>query len=158
MKRPTGLAALFLLLISGCINIEEEPIMTVNPEAVISAHIKNQQVFATAQINVNPQILSAGNIPIYYDYEGELAIYNVETGTIIDVNLFSGGGLSQYYSVSADTTAHERFIIIAEGSVKAITDIGNDSDTSNDKVVAEGQFHNELEVILEDMAFPTSDQ
>lgn len=125
--------------------------MIVNPRAEISTHIKNQKVYATAQINVNPQIVGAGNIPIYYDYQGELAIYNTRNGTVIDVLAFSGGGLSQYYTVSADTTGHERFIIITEGSVRAFTDIGNDGDTANDKVVAEGEFHQEAEIVLADL-------
>jgi hypothetical protein len=72
----------------------------------------------------------------------------VKTGNIIDVNGFAGGGLSQYYTVSADTTTHERFIIIAEGSVDVLTDVGKDDDPSNDKVVATGEFHNEAEIII----------
>ncbi|MCK4746649.1 MAG: hypothetical protein KAT15_06430 [Bacteroidales bacterium] len=149
--------AFSLVLLTTCIKIEEEPIMTVKPSAEISAHVKNQQVFATAQINVNPLILFAGNIPIYYEYTGELAIYNTETGTVIDVNAFTGGGLSQYYTVSADTTSHDRFIIIAEGSVDAITNIGNDDDTSNDKLVASGAFHNEKMIIISELNSPTGD-
>jgi len=125
--------------------------MIVTPQAEISAHIKNQKVYATAQINVNPQIVAAGNIPIYYDYQGELAIYNTRNGTVIDVLAFSGGGLSQFYTVSADTSGHERFVIITEGSIRAITDIGNDGDTANDKVVAEGEFHREWEIAIADL-------
>ena len=125
--------------------------MIVTPQAEISAHIKNQKVYATAQINVNPQIVAAGNIPIYYDYQGQLAIYNTRNGTVIDVLAFSGGGLSQFYTVSADTSGHERFVIITEGSIRAITDIGNDGDTANDKVVAEGEFHREWEIAIADL-------
>lgn len=151
MKVKYILIALVLVTISGCLKIEEEPIMTIRPMAEISAHVKNQQVYATAQVSVNPQILAAGNLPLYYEYSGEVAIYNTETGTVIDVNAFSGGGLSQFYTVSADTTAHDRFIVIAEGSIDAITDIGNDEDTSNDKIVATGEFHNEATIIIADL-------
>jgi hypothetical protein len=146
------ISIVFLLtLLAGCLSIEEEPVMTIRPAAEISAHIKNRQIFATAQISVNPQILASGNLPLYYEYSGELAIYNTNTGTVIDVNAFTGGGLSQYYTVSADTTSQERFIIIAEGSVDAITDIGNDQDASNDKIVATGEFHNELTILISDL-------
>lgn len=146
------ISIVFLLtLLAGCLNIEEEPVMTIRPAAEISAHVKNKQVFATAQISVNPQILASGNLPLYYEYSGELAIYNTNTGTVIDVNAFTGGGLSQYYTVSADTTSQDRFIIIAEGSVDAITDIGNDQDASNDKIVATGEFHNELTILISDL-------
>jgi hypothetical protein len=145
-------AGFFILIVAaGCFRIEEEPIIVINPVAEISTHIRNNRVFATSQINVNPQIIAAGNIPIYYEYEGEMAIYNTRNGTIINVIAFSGGGLSQFYTVSADTTGHERFIVIAEGSVRAWTDIGGDSDSSNDKVVAEGEFHEEAEIKVADL-------
>ena len=149
-----SLAAL-LILVSGCLRIEEEPIMTVSPTALISAHIKNQQAFATVQINVNPGIISPGNLPIYYEYEGELAIYNTRTGTVIDLNSFSGGGLSQYYTVAADTTTHDRFIVVAQGSIDAVADINDDKDVSNDRIVATGEFHSELELIVSELVSPS---
>jgi len=139
---------LSVVMLSSCINIVEEPIITINPTAQISVHVKNQKVYATAQINVNPQIHSAGNLPVYYEYMGEVAIYNTKTGNVIDVNGFTGGGLSQYYTVSADTTTHERFIVIAQGSIDVLTDVGKDDDPSNDKLVATGEFHNEAEIII----------
>lgn len=146
MKKLHIILAVALITLFSCIRIEEEPILTINPTAVISAHIKNQKVFATVQINVNPQILSVGNIPLYYEYLGELAIYNTSTGTIIDVNAFTGGGLSQVYSVSADTASHERFVVIASGTVNAFADIGDDDDKTNDKVITTGGFYTEQQI------------
>ena len=144
---------LAVLIISSCIRIEEEAILTINPQADISAHIRNQKIFATAQINVNPLILSAGNLPILYEFEGELAIYNTISGNIIDAGAFTGGGLSQVYTVSADTTTHERFIVIASGSIIAFADTGNDGDDSNNSILATGDFHSEQEIILSQL-FP----
>lgn len=146
MKKLHIILAVALITLFSCIRIEEEPILTINPTAVISAHIKNQKVFATVQINVNPQILSVGNIPLYYEYRGGLAIYNTFTGTIIDVNAFTGGGLSQVYSVSADTASHERFVVIASGTVNAFADIGDDDDKTNDKVITTGGFYTEQQI------------
>jgi hypothetical protein len=151
MKALYAAGSFILILATGCFRIEEEPIIVINPVAEISTHIRNNRVFATSQISVNPQIISAGNIPIYYEYQGELAIYNTRNGTIINVIAFSGGGLSKYYTVSADTTGHERFIVIAEGWIRAWTDIGGDSDAANDRVLAEGEFHEEAEIIMADL-------
>ena len=142
---------LALLVLSSCLNLEEEPILLVQPEAVISAHIKNQKVYATALINVNPQVLTAGNLPTNFEFSGELSIHDTNNGNVIDVNTFSGGGLSQVYSVSADTLARDRVVVIASGTVNAYADIGNDSDSSNDKLIATGEFYSEANLIIEDL-------
>ena len=57
-------------------NIDEESILLVHPTAVISAHVKNERITATTQINANPEILSVGNIPAVYEFSGELAMEN----------------------------------------------------------------------------------
>ena len=149
-----GLA--FLLMVS-CLNLEEEPLLIVKPAAEISAHLKNQKIFATALITVNPQVLAAGNIPMIFEYEGELAIFNTETGNIIDVNALTGGGLSQVYTVTADTTSHKRFIVIAAGSINVYADIGNDGDTSNDKIISSGDFYQEEQYIVSDFLLQSSE-
>lgn len=155
MRLLSLIAFTTILASAGCLRIEEEPIMTVSPTAEITAHVKNGKIFATVQINVNPQIINAGNLPIYYEYGGEFAIYNTLTGTVIDLNSFTGGGLSQYYTVSADTASHKRFVIVAEGSISAIADTGGDSDTSNDVTVAYGEFHNERELLVSGLLITT---
>jgi len=147
MKKNHIILAVVVVMLFSCIRIEEEPILTINPTAVISAHIKNEKVFATVQINVNPQILTIGNIPLYYEYDGNLAIYNTFTGTIIDVIDFTGGGLSQVYTVSADTASHKRFIVIASGTIDALADIGDDDDLENDKILTTSGFYSELQII-----------
>ena len=143
MKIPIAISILAVLMLTSCLEIEEEPILMIHPSAEISAHIKDQKINATALVNVNPQMLVTGNIPTEFKFTGELAIYNSNTGTIIDVNAFSGGGLSQVYSVSADTTGHERFIVVASGTIEAYADIGNDGDDSNDKLISSGEFYRE---------------
>jgi hypothetical protein len=142
-----------MLLLTGC-SIEEEPIIVINPTAEISAHIKDQKIFATVLINANPQVLVAGNIPTIYEFSGELAIYNTVNGNIIDVNSFGGGGLSQVYSVSADTTYHDRFIVIAKGTIDVFADIGKDGDTSNDKEIAMGDFYQETQFLVSELVPP----
>jgi hypothetical protein len=149
------LPILALLLMVSCIKIEEEPILLVNPTAEISAHIKNQKIYATVLINVNPQVLTAGNIPILFDFSGELAIYNTKTGNIIDVNAFNGDGLSQVYTVTADTASHERFVVTASGSIRATADIGKDGDPSNDKLISTGDFYQETQFIISEMIPPS---
>ena len=153
--RALYISSLFLLVfLASCLNIEEEPIMTVRPTAQITAHIKNHQIFATALITVNPQIIAAGNLPIYYEYEGELAIYNTRSGTVIDLNAFAGGGLSQVYTVAADTVSHDRFVVVAQGSISAFSDVEADGETSNDMLLASGEFHSEQELIVSQLINP----
>ncbi len=151
MKLIYTISVLFLLMMVSCINLEEEPIIQINPSVEISAHIKDQKLFATALINVNSQILVAGNIPTYYEFFGELAVYNTTTGNIIDVSAFSGEGQSQVYTVTADTTSHERFIVIAAGTINAYADISNDGDASNDKRISSGDFYQEAQFIVSEL-------
>ncbi len=90
-----------------------------------------------------PDIYTAGTLQVWYVYIGDLAIYNAKTGNIIDVNAFSGGGLSQVYHVEADTASHEKLVVIAEGEIEAYADIENDGDPSNDKLISSAGFHQE---------------
>lgn len=151
MKALYIVPVLALFMMVSCINLEEEPIIQINPTVELSAHIKEKKIFATALINVNSQILTAGNIPTYFEISGELAIYNTITGNIIDVCAFSGGGLSQVYTVTADTTSHRRFIVIASGTINAYADIDNDNDKSNDKLISSGDFYQESQFIISDL-------
>jgi len=102
-------------------------------------------------INTNPQILTSGNIPMLFEFSGELAIYNVENGNPIDVVEFTGGGLAQVYSVIADTVAHERFIVVASGTIYAFADIGNDEDSTNDRLISSGDFYQEAQFVISEM-------
>ncbi|MGW8314341.1 MAG: hypothetical protein ACWGNV_01985 [Bacteroidales bacterium] len=151
MKPYRIIPFLVLIFTVSCINLEEEPILLVNPTAELSAHIKNEKIYATVLVNVNPQVLTAGNIPILFDFSGELEIFNTMTGNPIDGSTFSGDGLSQVYTVSADTASHERFVVSARGRIQAFADIGNDGDPSNDKLIASGDFYSEAQYIISEM-------
>jgi len=151
IRIPTVVLFFFLLSLNSCLDLEEEPILMLNPVAEISAHVKDQKIYATGLISANPQILTVGNIPVVYEFSGDLAIWNTLNGNIIDVSAFSGGGLSQVYSVSADTTGHERFIVIMAGSIKAYSDVGNDGSSSNNKLLSEGDFYQETQFIISDL-------
>lgn len=150
MKIKLLVPFLLILLMAGCINLEEEPILLIHPTAQLSAHVKNERIYATALINVNPQFLVAGNIPTIYEFSGELAIYNTLTGNAIDVNAFSGGGLAKVYTVTADTVSRTSFVVIASGTVNAYADIGNDGDGSNDILISSGDFHAEATYLVSD--------
>lgn len=153
MKTQHLTPILALTLLASCLTIEEEPILLINPTTEISAHIKNKRIFATALVTINPQVLTAGNIPTIFEFLGELAIYNTKTGSVIDVNAFSGSGLSQVYTVTADTASHDRFVVVASGTINAYADIGNDDDSSNDKLISSGDFYREAQFIISDF-FP----
>ena len=152
MKALYLIPTLALFVLISCIRIEEEPILLINPTAEISAHVRNERIYATALISVNPQILTAGNIPTIYEFSGELAIYNANSGDIIDSNSISGQGLSQVNTVTAgtDSTQQQRFVVIASGAIIAYADIGNDDDSSNDKIISAGDFHQEATYLVSD--------
>jgi len=155
MKTIYTVLVLALLVFTSCLRIEEEPILLINPIAEISAHIKDQKMFATVLVNVNPQVLTPGNIPTIFEFLGELAIYNTTTGNEIDVKAFSGGGLSQVYTVSADTIEQVRFVVIASGTINAYADIGNDEDAANDKLISSGHFYQEQQFLVADLLPPS---
>ena len=144
-----------VLLMTGltsCFDLEEEPILLVNPSAELSAHVKDKKLYATALVNVNAQVLFAGNIPTRFEVEGELAIYDTDNGTIIDLSTIDNNeGLAQTYTVSADTAFRDRFIVIASGSVSAYADVGDDGYTSNDKLLSQGDFYQEAQFIVEEV-------
>ncbi len=144
---------LMSLLLNSCLNLDEESIMTINPTVQISAHVMDQKIIATSLINTNPQITVAGNIATLYQFSGDLAIYNTLNGTIIDVSSISGGGLSQTYTVSADTTGHERFIVIASGSIKAYSDLEKDGKIYSGNLLTEGQFYQESQFIVSELLY-----
>jgi len=106
-------------------------------------------------VSANPLVLTAGNIPTLFEFAGELAIYNTMNGNIIDVTAFSGGGLSQVYTVTADTASHVRYIVVASGTINAYADIDNDGDDSNDKLVSSGDFYQEAEFVIAEMVTPS---
>jgi len=156
MKRTKKIVAfllplLALFLIPSCLNLDEDPILTIAPTVDLSAHIKNERIFATAQINVNREINTPGTLETRFVYIGDLAIYNSVTGNIIDVNAFSGGGLSQVYTVAADTASHQKLIVIADGVIEAYADTENDGDPSNDKLISQGGFHQEAVYVLSEL-------
>lgn len=151
MRIPATVLLFLLLALTSCLDLEEEPILMIHPTAEISAHIKDQKIHATSLVSANPELLTVGNIPVVYEFSGDLAIWNTLNGTIIDVSAFSGGGLSQVYSVSADTSGHERFIVIVSGSIKAYSDVGNDGNTSNNNLISEGDFYQESQFTLSEM-------
>jgi hypothetical protein len=153
MKSLYIVLAWVFLAATSCV-IEEEPILLINPTAEISAHIKDQKIYATVLINVNPQVLTPGNIPTIFEFSGELAIFNTITGNIIDSNAFDGGGLSQVYTVTADTVNHERFIVIASGAVNAYADTGSDGDSSNDRLISTGDFYQEAQYLVSELINP----
>jgi hypothetical protein len=143
MKIPVTILLPLFLALSSCLELDEEPILVINPTAEISAHVKDRKIYATSVINVNPQIIIGGNVAVIYDFSGELAIYNTLNGTIIDVSSISGGGLSQAYTVSADTLGHDRFIIIASGAIKVYSDLDKDGKIHSGNFLTEGNFYQE---------------
>ena len=150
MKTLHIFPAFLMLVLSGCV-IEEEPVLLIRPTVELTAHVKDEKIVATALISANPDILTAGNVPVIYKYSGEMDIHNTVNGNIIDYNAFSGGGLSRVYTVMADTATHERFIVIAFGNIKAYADIASDGEVSNDPLLASGDFYQEAQYFVSEL-------
>ena len=152
MKMKIPFTALFLLVaLSSCLDLDEEPILMIQPTVEISAHIMDQKLFATSLISANPEIQAVGNVATLFDFEGELAIYNTFNGNIIDVSSVSGGGLSQSYTVSADTLGHKRFIVIANGVIKAYSDMDKNGKINSSNLISEGEFYQESQFIVSEL-------
>jgi hypothetical protein len=152
MKIPVISLFLMLFITSSCLNLDEEPVLLVRPTVEISAHVKDRKIFATSLIDANPQVQAIGNINTLFDFSGELAIYNTFNGTIIDVSSISGGGLSQTYTVSADTLGHKRFIVIASGIIKAYSDLDKNGTINSSNLLSEGEFYQESQFIVSELA------
>ena len=152
MKIPVISLLIILMINSSCLNLDEEPVLLVNPTVDISAHVKNRKIYATSLINANPQVQLIGNVTTLFDFSGELAIYNTFNGTIIDVSSISGGGLSQTYTVSADTLGHDRFIVIASGIIRAYSDLDKNGTINTNNLLSEGEFYKETQFIISELA------
>lgn len=152
MKMRLPFTFIFLILaLTSCLNLDEEPILMIRPAVEISAHVMDQKIFATGLISANPDIQAVGNVATLFDFEGELAIYNTFNGNIIDVSSVSGGGLSQSYTVSADTLGHERFIVIANGIIKAYSDMDKNGKINSSNLISEGEFYQESQFIVSEL-------
>lgn len=152
MKISITTLLLSLLVLSSCLDLDEEPIMMIRPTAEISAHVKDQKIFATSLINVNPDVQAVGNVATLFDFSGNLEIYNTYNGNIIDVSTISGGGLSQSYTVTADTTGHDRFVVIASGTIRVYSDMDKDGTIHSNNLISEGEFYQESEFIVSELA------
>lgn len=152
MKINITTLLLSLLVLSSCLDLDEEPVMMIYPTAEISAHVKDQKIFATSLINVNPDVQVVGNVATLFDFSGDLAIYNTYNGTIIDVSSISGGGLSQSYTVTADTTGHDRFIVIASGKISVYSDMDKNGTIHSNNLISEGEFYQESQFIVSELA------
>lgn len=130
-----------LLTMVSCIDLETEPLVTLNPSVGFKAHIRGDSVYVSATVSANPDFIDPGNIPTLFKYEGELDLYNERSGNLLGTTIISGSGLSSVHEVVAVSEDFEEIIIIAKGQVIASADKESDGDTSNDVMLHTASFN-----------------
>ena len=130
-----------MVLLNGCIVIEEDPFLTLLPEVTFQSHIRGDRVYVTATVFANPAFATPGNIPTIFSYQGEVELYNESTGTLLDSNPIVGEGPSVIIEVSASANALQNMVIIVSGRVLAHADKGSDGDPTNDILLEKAEFY-----------------
>ncbi len=141
MKKIYILVGCLFLTMSGCIVIENDPFLLVDPVLEFYAHIRKDSLYVTSTVNANPTFVDPGNIPTVITYKGDLEIYNEETGLLLGSAQITGDGLNTLVEASALFENFEHIIVIATGIVSAYADKGSDGDSSNDIFIHESDFY-----------------
>ena len=144
------------LMVTGCLNIEEDPLVTVDPAIFFRAHVRSANVFVTAEISANPTFIEVGNIPTVFEYEGILELYDERSGELLNSVPIEGDGLRTLVEISAAETDYNDIIAIASGTVSAYADKESDGNRSNDLFMHEADFYevNYLRDLIVGQDFP----
>ena len=141
MKRAFLYSIILLVALNGCIVVEDDPIVALNPEVTLQSHLKSNTVFVTATIFANPNFGAPGNIPTRFSYEGEVELYNESTGELLDSKPITGDGTRAIVEVSTSANTLQNIVIIVSGRVMAHADKGNDGDPGNDILLDKTEFY-----------------
>src|SRR6056297_4249826 len=112
MKKGLIITGLFTLILSGCLNIEETPLVTLDPSVFYQLHVKNQRIFLNAEIRANPDFIEVGNIPTHFEYSGTVELYDEISGELLSSTEIEGEGLSTLVEITADKSDYEHVIAI----------------------------------------------
>lgn len=141
MRKLSIILLTIIFSITGCITIEDEPLVTVSPAIEFQGYIQGEEVHVTATVRANPTFVNPGNIPTVFEYEGELELYNGDSGALLTSSDITGDGLSTIAKAIADADAFEKIVIVASGSVSAFADKDSDGDRSNDLFLHKASFY-----------------
>lgn len=133
----------FVLLFAatGCITIEDDPFVTVDPTVEFRGHLLDDQVVVNSTIYANPAFANPGNIPTVFVYEGAIELYNELTGNLLATTEITGDGLSSVIKTEADAAGLDNIIVTANGTISAYADKESDGDPSNDLFLHKSDFY-----------------
>ncbi|HDR67798.1 MAG TPA: hypothetical protein ENN61_01980 [Bacteroidaceae bacterium] len=118
MKRSLIIVIFTGIFLSGCIVIEDIPIVSVNPAVTITSHIASGKVFSTVTLNSVTTVLVPGNVKLSYQYTGSASIINAANGAQLAYQQIDLEGSTQIFTISADTAGVNDFIIIIQGELE----------------------------------------
>ena len=118
MRIRLFILSLLALSISGCIKIEDIPIITVNPEVSITTYVANGKLNATITLNSSTTVLVAGNVKMNYTYAGSASIIDARTGTELSMTAIEEEGAIQIFTINTDTAGYDDFIILIQGELE----------------------------------------
>jgi len=147
MKTTIYFALFIALILPGCIVIEDDPLVVVEPGVEFQGHIRNDEVYITATVSANPSFINPGNIPVLLKYEGSISLYDEESGSLLSVADISGEGLTAIAVVTTSAHSFENMIVIVSGTVSAYADKESDGDPSNDIFIHSADFYQEETLI-----------
>lgn len=141
MKKIIIFSLIVLFSMQSCLDLENEPLVTVDPSVSFQGHIRNNQVYVTGIVDANPVFIDPGNIPTVLSYNGELELYNNVTGELLNSSKIDGAGLSSIAEVSTSADNFDKIVIIASGTVTIHGDKESDGDSSNDVFIHSSDFY-----------------
>lgn len=145
MKTIRTIILLAAVLMTGCLTIDDEPLINLDPTVDFQAHIRSSKLYVTATVLANATYVNPGNMSTIFEYEGEVQMMNEITGTVVSLNTISGNELTKVVTVSADTTSVSGFVVIADGLVTVYAD-KDDGGSSNDILISSAEFHGEAHI------------
>ncbi|MBN2697850.1 MAG: hypothetical protein JXR52_03435 [Bacteroidales bacterium] len=155
MKRGIVLLVLTGMFLTGCIKIEDIPIVSVEPAVTITTHIANGKINATITLNSVTTVLVAGNVKLTYQYNGSASIIDAETGAQLAYNLIESEGATQIFSISADTAGINDFIIWAQGELEVYAEDKDNTFLTSSPFYGEEQYTVFFEIVPRLSVSPT---
>ncbi len=135
--------------LSEVINIQNYPVVVLDPGVDFQWAVRNKQLYTTATIRANPDYIVTGIDPIVFEYDGVMQLYDELSGILLKSSSLSGDGLSQAVTIANDTTGFDGFIIIVSGVISCRADIGSDGEAGNDLPVSSAEFNDILIIDLD---------
>jgi len=141
----------FALLLTGCIKIEDIPIIEASPSVSILTHVVDTTIYATFTLTPNVTFIVAGNVGLSYNYEGIAKIIDLNTGEQIGSSVIQDEGATQVITVPAPIAGVDGIVMIAAGKLDVY---GEDSDNT---FLTTAPFYGEEQLVFSEEVIPELD-